>query len=81
MLLQVKEEMQKFHFEGLQREQKHHSLLKDTQEKLKRTESQAESYENQAGILCKILDEIKAGSVRFFLIFFKCYNLLCEGFK
>ncbi|KAM4740151.1 coiled-coil domain-containing protein 114 [Anableps anableps] len=57
----IKEEMEKFHHEGLQREQKHQSLLKDMEETLKETKSQAETFENQADILSKILDEIKTG--------------------
>ncbi|XP_036008016.1 coiled-coil domain-containing protein 63 isoform X1 [Fundulus heteroclitus] len=57
----IKAETETFQREGLQREQQHHSVLKDMEEKLKKTKSQAETCENQAGALSKILDGIKTG--------------------
>ncbi|XP_021170152.2 outer dynein arm protein 1 [Fundulus heteroclitus] len=57
----IKAETETFQREGLQREQQHHSVLKDMEEKLKKTKSQVETCENQAGALSKILDGIKTG--------------------
>ncbi|XP_047204068.1 coiled-coil domain-containing protein 114 isoform X1 [Girardinichthys multiradiatus] len=57
----IKEEMEKFQREALQQEQNHNSLLQDIKGKLKKTESQAETNENRAAVLSRILDEIKTG--------------------
>ncbi|XP_068567821.1 coiled-coil domain-containing protein 114 [Cebidichthys violaceus] len=54
-------EIQQFRVAGLQQEQDHRSLLRDIDEQQKKSESQAEDYENQASIISKILDEIKTG--------------------
>ncbi|XP_040889449.1 coiled-coil domain-containing protein 114 [Toxotes jaculatrix] len=58
---QLQEEMEQFRVKGLQQEHDHHTLLRDTDEQQKETESHAEDYENQASIISKILDAIKTG--------------------
>ncbi|XP_044030179.1 coiled-coil domain-containing protein 114 isoform X7 [Siniperca chuatsi] len=58
---QIQSETEQFRVAGLQQEQDHHSLLRDIDERQKKTESQAEDYENQASIISKILDEVKTG--------------------
>lgn len=59
--LQIQVEIEQFGVAGLQQEQDHRSLLRDIDEQQKETETQAEDYDNQAGIISKILDEIKTG--------------------
>nr|XP_046239300.1 coiled-coil domain-containing protein 114 isoform X1 [Scatophagus argus]XP_046239301.1 coiled-coil domain-containing protein 114 isoform X1 [Scatophagus argus] len=58
---QIQAEIEQFRVSGLQRENDHCSLLRDIDEQQKKTESQAEDYENQASIISKVLDEIKTG--------------------
>ncbi|XP_074500116.1 coiled-coil domain-containing protein 114 isoform X2 [Sebastes fasciatus] len=60
-IIQTQAEIEQFRVASLQQEQDHRSLLRDIDEQQKETESQAEDYENQAGIMSKILDEVKTG--------------------
>lgn len=64
--LQTQAEIEQFRVASLQQEQDHRSLLRDIDEQQKETESQAEDYENQAGIMSKILDEVKTGLATIF---------------
>ncbi|XP_059184852.1 coiled-coil domain-containing protein 114 [Centropristis striata] len=58
---QTQAEIEQFGVAGVQQEQDHRSLLRDIDEQQKETEFQAEEFENQAGVMSKILDEIKTG--------------------
>ncbi|XP_008406806.1 coiled-coil domain-containing protein 114 isoform X1 [Poecilia reticulata] len=58
---QIKDEMEKFNREELQQEQKHLSLMKDMEEKIKEAETQTETYASQADSISTILDQIKQG--------------------
>ncbi|XP_037620715.1 coiled-coil domain-containing protein 114 isoform X2 [Sebastes umbrosus] len=60
-IIHTQAEIEQFRVASLQQEQDHRSLLRDIVEQQKETESQAEDYENQAGIMSKILDEVKTG--------------------
>ncbi|KAL6111933.1 odad1 [Pungitius sinensis] len=53
--------IQQFGVAGLQQEQEHRSLLRDIEQQQKESKFQAEDYENQAGIISQVLDEIKTG--------------------
>ncbi|KAM8916812.1 coiled-coil domain-containing protein 114 isoform 3-T3 [Spinachia spinachia] len=54
-------EIQQFREARLQQEQDHRSLLRGVEHQQKESKFQAEDYENQAGIISQILDEIKTG--------------------
>ncbi len=68
MNLQIQAEIKQFQAAGLQQEQDHRFLLRDTDEQLKETESQAEDFENQGSIVSKNLDEIITGLRTFVVI-------------
>lgn len=61
MNLQMQAEMAQFRVTGLQKENEHGGKLRDIKKQQDKTESQAEDFENQAGIIGRILDEVKTG--------------------
>ncbi|XP_051531728.1 coiled-coil domain-containing protein 63-like [Myxocyprinus asiaticus] len=58
---QIGEEMNQFHSEGLQQEQKYQEDLKRVKDLQKECEKQAQQYKAQADDISKILDQIKTG--------------------
>lgn len=59
--LQIGAEIQHFQAKSLQKEKDHGSFLADIEEKQAQFQSQAEEYEKQAGMIDKLLGNIKAG--------------------
>lgn len=59
--LQIRAEIQHFQDKSLQKEKDHGSYLADIEEKQAKLQSQAEEYEKQAGMIDKLLGNVKAG--------------------
>lgn len=59
--LQIRAEIQHFQAKSLQKENDHGSYLADIEEKQAKLQSQAEEYEKQAGMIDKLLGNVKAG--------------------
>lgn len=59
--LQIGAEIQHFQAKSLQKEKDHGSYLADIKEKQAKLQSQAEEYEKQAGMIDKLLGNVKAG--------------------
>lgn len=59
--LQIGAEIQHFQAKNLQRQKDHDSFLADIEEKQAKFQSQAEEYEKQAGMIDKLLGNVKAG--------------------
>lgn len=66
LLIQIKEEMERFQVEDLQQEQEHHTTLKQMEEQQRDTETQALEYEARVKEITQILDQIKTGEKRWF---------------
>ncbi|KAG9260237.1 coiled-coil domain-containing protein 114 [Astyanax mexicanus] len=58
---QTKEEMERFHMEGLQQELEHQAALKEIEEQRREAEAHAVDNETQANEISEILDQIKTG--------------------
>uniref|UniRef100_A0A3Q3WXD8 ODAD1 central coiled coil region domain-containing protein n=1 Tax=Mola mola TaxID=94237 RepID=A0A3Q3WXD8_MOLML len=58
---QMQAETEQFRVAGLQQDEDHRSWLRDIDRQQKKTESQAEDYNNQASITSKILADVKTG--------------------
>ncbi|KAM4613743.1 coiled-coil domain-containing protein 114 [Polymixia lowei] len=56
---QIQGETEQFRVEGLQQEQEHQALLREIDERQRKTESQAGEYQKQSGIVSEVLDQIK----------------------
>lgn len=54
-------EIEQFKEESSQQEQNNNSWLRDIYKQQKKTESQADDYEQQTSVISKILDDVKAG--------------------
>lgn len=84
---QMEAEIEQFKAESSQQEKNNNSRLRDIYKQQKKTESQAEDYEQQTSVISKILDDVKAGieiiisiAVRYGSIWYslgKQRNLLC----
>uniref|UniRef100_A0A672FMQ7 Coiled-coil domain containing 114 n=1 Tax=Salarias fasciatus TaxID=181472 RepID=A0A672FMQ7_SALFA len=59
--LQIEAEIKQIQVRGLQQEQDHRAKLRAIDQQRKETEAQTEDYENQAGVISNVLDEIKTG--------------------
>ncbi|CAL8339946.1 unnamed protein product [Merluccius merluccius] len=58
---QIRGEMEQFQVEGVQMEQQHHTLLKESDQQQREVECKAGEYEQQAKAVSKILDQVKTG--------------------
>ncbi|XP_029950711.1 coiled-coil domain-containing protein 114 [Salarias fasciatus] len=58
---QIEAEIKQIQVRGLQQEQDHRAKLRAIDQQRKETEAQTEDYENQAGVISNVLDEIKTG--------------------
>lgn len=54
-------EIEQFQVEGVQREKDHCSMMSDIDKQQREIKSQAESYENQASTISKLLENVKKG--------------------
>lgn len=61
MNLQMQAEMAQFRVTGLQKENERGGKLRDIKKQQDKTESRVEDFENQAGIIGSILEEVKTG--------------------
>lgn len=59
--LQMQADMEQFQVAGLQKKNEHGGKLRDIKKQQGQTESQAEASENQAGVIGRILDDVKTG--------------------
>lgn len=67
-------EIEQFGAAGLQQDEDHQSWLSDIERQQKKTESQAEDYNNQARVTSKILADVKTGSLTIYLVFVIWYE-------
>lgn len=66
--LQIEAEIQHFQAKSLQKKKDHDSLLADIEEKQAKFQSQAEEYEKQAGMIDKLLENVKTGVGKMVLV-------------